>query len=129
MGNLEETGNDLIKLSGPGVDSEGVEDKLKKCQDRYDKLKEQTEERGIKIGITLQQEEQIELKLEELLFALEKRKEDFGNLEPISVRPEKIQEQVEAQKVSTFLLVLYDTKIMILRMQSKMANYCMEKSR
>lgn len=106
MGNLEETGNDLIKLSGPGADSEGVEDKLNKCQERYDKLKEQTEERGIKIGITLQQEEQIDLKLEELLFALEKRKEDYGNLEPISVKPEKIQEQAEAQKVCSLLWLL-----------------------
>ena len=102
MANLEETGNDLVKLSGPGADSEGVEDKMNKCRERYDKLKEQTEERGIKIGITLQQEEQIELKLEEFLSALEKRKEDYGNLEPISVQPERIVEQIEAQKVSVF---------------------------
>lgn len=100
IGHLEETGSDLIRLSGPGENADSVEEKLNSCRERYDKLQHQTEERGIKIGMTLQQEEQMQQKLEELLIVLEKRKEDFGNLEPISVRPDKIKEQIEAQKVN-----------------------------
>ena len=109
IGHLEETGNDLIKLSGPGEPADSVQAKLESCRERYDKLQWQTEERGIKIGLTLQQEEQVQNKLDELLNALEKRKEDFNNLEPISVRPEKIAEQIDAQKVMRWAALYSDT--------------------
>ena len=100
IGNLEETGNDLVKLSGPGEGSSSVEEKVAECVERYERLQGQTEERGIKIGMTLAQEEELQNRLDELLALLEKRKEEFGNLKPVSVQPDKIREQIEELKVA-----------------------------
>ena len=99
IGNLEETGSDLVKLSGPGEGSASVEEKVAVCLERYERLQQQTEERGIKIGMTLAQEEELQNRLDELQALLERRKEEFGNLKPISVRPDIIREQIEELKV------------------------------
>lgn len=99
IGNLEVTGNDLVKLSGPGEGSSSIEDKVATCLERYERLQRQTEERGIKIGMTLAQEEELQNRLDELQALLERRKEEFGNLKPISVRPDKIRAQIEEIKV------------------------------
>lgn len=104
IGNLEETGNDLVKLSGPGEGSSSIEDKVATCLERYERLQRQTEERGIKIGMTLAQEEELQNRLDELQALLERRKEEFGNLKPVSVQPDKIREQIEQMKVSHYLL-------------------------
>ena len=103
IGNLEETGNDLVKLSGPGEGSSSIEDKVATCLERYEQLQRQTEERGIKIGMTLAQEEELQNRLDELQALLERRKEEFGNLKPISVRPDKIRAQIEEIKVRPLL--------------------------
>lgn len=105
IGNLEETGNDLVKLSGSGEGSSSIQDKVKTCLKRYERLQRQTEERGIKIGMTLAQEEELQNRLDELHALLEKRKEEFGNLKPISVQPDKIREQIEELKVGQCLAV------------------------
>ena len=105
IGNLEETGNDLVKLSGPGEGSSLIEDKVATCLERYERLQRQTEERGIKIGMTLAQEEELQNRLDELQALLERRKEDYGNLKPISVQPDKIREQIEEMKVRDCLAV------------------------
>ena len=99
IGNLEETGNDLVKLSGPGVGSSSVEEQVRVCVERYELLQKQTEERGIKIGMTLAQEEDLQNRLDELLTLLERRKEDFANLKPISVQPDTIRKQIEELQV------------------------------
>lgn len=99
IGNLEETGSDLVKLSGPGDGSASVEEKVAVCLERYERLQQQTEERGIKIGMTLAQEEELQNRLDELQALLERRKEEFGNLKPISVRPDIIREQIKELKV------------------------------
>ena len=99
IGNLEETGSDLVKLSGPGEGSSTIEEKVAACVERYERLQLQTEERGIKIGMTLAQEEELQNRLDELQALLERRKEDFGNLKPISVRPNVIRAQIEDLKV------------------------------
>lgn len=96
---LEETGSDLTELSGPGEGSAFVEHNVNECRERYERLYALTEERGIKIGITLQQEEQIEQKLEELLSILERKRDDFVSLDPIGVQSDIIREQKEAIKV------------------------------
>lgn len=106
IGNLEETGSDLVKLSGPGEGSSSVEEKVSGCVERYERLQRQTEERGIKIGMTLAQEEELQNRLDELLALLEKRKDEFGNLQPISVKPGVIREQIEELKVQDLLLCL-----------------------
>lgn len=98
--NVEDTGSDLTELSGPGEGSAIVEHRVTECRERYDRLYQLTEERGIKISITLQQEEQIEQKLEELLNVLEKKRDDFSGLEPVGVHPETIKEQMEVLKVN-----------------------------
>ena len=98
--NVEDTGSDLTELSGPGEGSAFIEHRVTECRDRYDRLYQLTEERGIKIGITLQQEEQIEQKLEELLSVLERRRDDFSGLDPVGVQPDTIREQLEMIKVS-----------------------------
>lgn len=105
IGNLEETGNDLVKLSGPGEGSSSIEDKVATCLERYERLQRQTEERGIKIGITLAQEEELQNRLDELQALLERRKEEFGNLKPVSVQSDKIRGQIEEMKVSHILAV------------------------
>lgn len=105
IGNLEETGNDLVKLSGPGEGSSSIEDKVATCLERYERLQRQTEERGIKIGITLAQEEELQNRLDELQALLERRKEEFGNLKPVSVQSDKIRGQIEEMKVSHNLAV------------------------
>ena len=89
-----------MKLSGPGEGSSSVEEKVAECVERYERLQGQTEERGIKIGMTLAQEEELQNRLDELLALLEKRKEEFGNLKPVSVQPDKIREQIEELKVA-----------------------------
>ena len=99
IGNLEETGNDLVKLSGPGAGSSSVEEQVRVCVERYELLQKQTEERGIKIGMTLAQEEDLQNRLDELLTLLERRKEDFANLKPISVQPDTIHKQIEELQV------------------------------
>ena len=99
IGNLEETGNDLVKLSGPGAGSSSVEEQVRVCVERYELLQKQTEERGIKIGMTLAQEEDLQNRLDELLTLLERRKEDFANLKPISVQPDTIRKQIEELQV------------------------------
>ena len=103
IGNLEETGSDLVKLSGPGEGSSSVEAKVAACVERYELLQRQTEERGIKIGMTLAQEEELQNRLDELLALLEKRKDEFGNLKPISVKPDVIREQIDELKVVVLL--------------------------
>lgn len=116
IGNLEETGNDLIKLSGPGEGSSSVELKVAVCVERYELLQRQTEERGIKIGMTIAQEEELQNRLDELLAMLEKRKEEFGNLKPISVQPDTIREQIEELKVVCVLpLYLLVYRFLILK--------------
>lgn len=88
-----------MKLSGPGEGSSSIEEKVAICLERYERLQMQTEERGIKIGITLAQEEELQNRLDELQALLERRKDEFGNLKPISVRPDKIRRQIEEIKV------------------------------
>lgn len=102
INHIEDTGSDLTQLSGPGEGSSFIEHKVTECRERYDRLYQLTEERGIKIGITVQQEEQIEQKLEELMAALEKRKDDFSSIEPVGVQPETIKEQMEMMKVRQY---------------------------
>lgn len=125
IGNLEETGNDLVKLSGSGEGSSSIQDKVKTCIERYERLQRQTEERGIKIGMTLAQEEELQNRLDELHALLEKRKEEFGNLKPISVQPDKIREQIEELKVGKMFSCLTSTLVYcgaiscILRRQSQ----------
>ena len=102
ISNLEETGSDLVKLSGPGEGSSSVEAKVAACVERYELLQRQTEERGIKIGMTLAQEEELQNRLDDLLALLEKRKDEFGNLKPISVKPDVIREQIDELKVVVF---------------------------
>ena len=97
---VEDTGSDLTELSGPGEGSAFIEHKVTECRERYEKLYRLTEERGIMIGMTLQQEEQVEQKLEELLSVLEKKRDDFSNLDPVGVHPETIREQMEMMKVA-----------------------------
>ena len=99
IGNLEETGNDLVMLSGPGAGSSSVEEQVRVCVKRYELLQKQTEEQGIKIGMTLAQEEDLQNRLDELLTLLERRKEDFANLKPISVQPDTIRKQIEELQV------------------------------
>jgi len=103
IGNLEETGSDLVKLSGPGEGSTSVEENVAVCVERYELLQLQTDERGIKIGMTLAQEEELQNRMDDLLALLEKRKDEFGNLQPVSVRPAKISQQIEEIKVQLFL--------------------------
>lgn len=106
IGNLEETGSDLVKLSGPGEGSSSVEENVAVCVERYELLQLQTDERGIKIGMTLAQEEELQNRMDDLLALLEKRKDDFGNLQPVSVRPAKISHQIEEMKVQLFSVSL-----------------------
>lgn len=103
IGNLEETGSDLVKLSGPGEGSTSIEENVAVCVERYELLQLQTDERGIKIGMTLAQEEELQNRMDDLLALLEKRKDEFGNLQPVSVRPAKISQQIEEIKVQLFL--------------------------
>lgn len=107
IGNLEETGSDLVKLSGPGEGSSSVEENVAVCVERYELLQLQTDERGIKIGMTLAQEEELQNRMDDLLALLEKRKDDFGNLQPVSVRPAKISHQIEEMKVQFFLFFFF----------------------
>ena len=105
IGNLDETGSDLVKLSGPGEGSTSVEENVAVCVERYELLQLQTDERGIKIGMTLAQEEELQNRMDDLLALLEKRKDEFGNLQPVSVRPAKISQQIEEIKVQLFLSI------------------------
>lgn len=92
-----------MKLSGPGEGSTSVEENVAVCVERYELLQLQTDERGIKIGMTLAQEEELQNRMDDLLALLEKRKDEFGNLQPVSVRPAKISQQIEEIKVQLFL--------------------------
>lgn len=122
IGYLEETGNDLVKLSGPGTGSSSVEEQVRVCVERYELLQKQTEERGIKIGMTLAQEEDLQNRLDELLTLLERRKEDFANLKPISVQPDTIREQLEELQVRYWIRDLFTgiTGASVLQIQWKL---------
>ena len=89
-----------MKLNGPGEGSRAVEDKVSQCREFYDRLQKLTEDRGIQIGMTLAQEEELQSRLEDMLVILDRRKEEFGNLLPISVHPNAVQEQLAELKVS-----------------------------
>lgn len=99
MSNYVDTHNDLAKHCSAAEVAE-AENELKRNQERYQSLRADIENRGIQVGMTLQQEEQLQVTLEELITHLEKRKDELHNLEPIGVHSEIVKEQLKAHEVS-----------------------------
>ena len=99
MSNYADTHNDLAKHCGADEVAE-AETELERNQDRYQSLRAEIEKRGIQVGMTLQQEEQLQVMLEELISHLEKRKEELHNLEPVGIHSDIVMEQLHSHEVS-----------------------------
>ena len=98
MSNYAETHNDLAKHCSADEVAEAKKE-LERNQDRYQSLRAEIENRGIQVGMTIQQEEQLQVMLEELISHLEKRKEELNNLEPIGIHSDIVREQLHAHEV------------------------------
>lgn len=98
MSNYADTHNDLAKHCSADEVAEAAEE-LERNQDRYQALRAEIEKRGIQVGMTLQQEEQLQVMLEELILHLEKRREELNNLEPIGIHGDVVREQLNAHEV------------------------------
>ena len=97
---LKETGNDLIKLSGPGRGSASIQERLDECDKRWEELNKGVDDKGIKIEETAQKTEEVQMKLEDLLAQFQTYKEDVKNMKPIAVTEEPIKEQIKEQEQS-----------------------------
>ena len=98
MSNYADTHDDLAKhCSTDEVAKAGKE--LERSQERYQSLRAHIKNRGIQVGMTLQQEEQLQVMLEELIAHLEKQKDELNNLEPIGIHEELVKEQLKAHEV------------------------------
>ena len=98
MTNYAATHNDLAKHCSPDEVAE-AENELTRNQERYQALRTDIEKRGIKVGLTLQQEEQLHVLLEELITHLEKRKDELNNLEPIGIHGDIVKDQLKNHEV------------------------------
>lgn len=98
MINYADTHADLAKHCSANEVAE-AEKQLERNKDRYQALRAEIEKRGIQVGMTLQQEEQLQLSLEELITHLEKRKEELNNLEPLAIYSDIVKEQISANEV------------------------------
>ena len=65
--------------------------------------------------MTLQQEEQLQVMLEELISHLEKRREELNNLEPIGIHSDVVREQLHAHEVS---VLVFDSFLLHSRMMA-----------
>ena len=99
MSNYADTHNDLAKHCSANEVAEAAKE-LERSKERYQVLRAEIEKRGIQVGMTLQQEEQLLVMLEELILHLEKRKEELHNLEPVGIHSDVVREQLHAHEVS-----------------------------
>ena len=107
---LKETGNDIIKLSGPGRGSASIKEKLEDCERRWDDLNRDVEDKGIEIGEAAQKTEEVQVQLEDLLAQFQTYKENCKNPQPIAVKEDMIKEQIKDHEQSHFeISELYDT--------------------
>ena len=101
MSSLKETGSDLIEISGPGRCSDSIQETIDQCEERWNALNKDVEDKGISIGEAAQQAEEVQASIEELLSQLQTQKENFKNLEPCAVQEEPILEQLKKHEVNT----------------------------
>ena len=99
MSNYTDTHNDLAKHCSPDEVAEAKKE-LERNMERYQSLRAEIEKRGIQVGMTLQQEEQLQVMLEELISHLEKRKEELHNVEPIGIHSDVVTDQLAVHEVS-----------------------------
>lgn len=99
MSNYADTHSDLAKHCSVHEVAEAARE-LERNEDRYQALRAEIEKRGIQVGMTLQQEEQLQVMLEELISHLEKRKEELLNVEPVGIHSDVVREQLQAHEVS-----------------------------
>lgn len=104
MSNYVDTHNDLAKHCSADEVAE-AEKELERNKERYQSLRAEIEKRGIQVGMTLQQEEQLQVMLEELISHLEKRKEELHNVEPIGIHSDVVRDQLAVHEVGEVLRV------------------------
>ena len=110
VASLKETGNDIIKLSGPGRGSASIQEKLDDCEKRWDNLNKDVEDKGIEIGEAAQKTEEVQAQLEDLLAQFQVYKDKCKNPEPVAVKEELITEQIKEHEQGQFeVSELYDT--------------------
>ena len=110
IASLKETGNDIIKLSGPGRGSASIKEKLEDCEKRWDDLNKDVEDKGIEIGEAAQKTEEVQAQLEDLLAQFQTYKENCKNPQPIAVKEDMIEEQIKDHEQSQFeISEQYDT--------------------
>jgi DNA repair exonuclease SbcCD ATPase subunit len=114
MSNYADTHNDLAKHCSADEVAE-AEKELERNKERYQSLRAEIEKRGIQVGMTLQQEEQLQVMLEELISHLEKRREELNNLEPIGIHSDVVREQLHAHEVS---VLVFDSFLLHSRMMA-----------
>lgn len=93
---IQRTGADLIKLSGPGQGADSVQKKIDECVERWNNLKQSSEEKGIKVGAAAEQVESIWNDLEELIEKTQTIKNDIKKQEPVPIQEEPILEEIKA---------------------------------
>ena len=110
MASLKETGNDIIKLSGPGRGSSSIKEKLDDSERRWDDLNKDVDEKGIEIGEAAQKTEEVQAQLEDLLAQFQMYKENCKNPKPVAVKEDLIEEQIKGHEQSQFeVSELFDT--------------------
>ena len=110
IASLKETGNDIIKLSGPGRGSAQIKEKLDDCERRWDNLNKDVEDKGIEIGEAAQKTEEVQAQLEDLLTQFQNYKENCKNPQPVAVKEDVIEEQIKDHEQTQFeISELYDT--------------------
>uniref|UniRef100_A0A7M5V1J7 Uncharacterized protein n=1 Tax=Clytia hemisphaerica TaxID=252671 RepID=A0A7M5V1J7_9CNID len=95
IASIQKTGGDLIKLSGPGQGSDGVQKKIDECLERWEQLKLSSEEKGITVGAAAVQVEAVWNDLEDLIEKTQAIKEDIKKQEPVPVYEEPILEEIK----------------------------------
>jgi len=90
---IQNTGSDLIKLSGPGQGADSVQKKIDECLERWEQLKLSSEEKGITVGEAAVQVENVWNDLEELVEKTQAVKDEIKKQEPVPVHEEPILEE------------------------------------
>ena len=104
---LKATGEDLMKLSGPGHGSVSIREKLDDSEKRWNALHKDVEDKGIEIGETAQKTEEVQVTLDELLSQFQAYKEKCKTLPSIAVKEEQIKEQINDHEQCQFEISEY----------------------
>ena len=99
MDAVKETGDDLIRLSGPGAGADHVTDQVKSLEERWNKLSQRVQEKGISIHKAADRVEEVQAKTDETMSQLQGLKSRLKALEPVAVYEEPILKQCEEHKV------------------------------